>query len=170
MVFRKPIDWNELNQRVVACRRCTRLRAHCAAVAKEKRRAYLGWDYWGRPVKNFGDSQARLLLVGLAPGAHGANRTGRMFTGDCSGDWLYRALHRARFANQAKSTDIQDGMKLTNCAITAIGHCVPPQNKLSRDEIDNCYPFLEQTVALLPVRVFLVIGTDSVAIRRSAGV
>lgn len=158
--MRKPklTPWDALNSNLIACDRCPRLVEHCQAVAATKRRAYEEWDYWGQPVPNFGDPQAKLLLVGLAPGAHGANRTGRMFTGDRSGDWLYRALHKAGFATQAESVSRDDGLQLVGCAITAAGHCAPPDNKPTPDELATCADWLSQTVDVVPARVFVALG------------
>ena len=151
-------NWDSLNRRIVDCRNCPRLIDHCHRVASEKRRAFLDWDYWGRPVPNFGDSQARLLIVGLAPAAHGANRTGRMFTGDRSGDWLYRALYKAGFANLPTAESVDDGLALSDCAITAVCHCAPPGNRPTRDEIVNCSPFLIDVLDQLPVQVIVALG------------
>ena len=150
--------WNRLNRQIKDCDRCPRLRRHCQQVALEKRKAYLQWDYWGQPVPNLGDPAARLLLVGLAPGAHGANRTGRLFTGDRSGDWLFRALYRAGFANQPTATHHDDGLALSDCAVTVACHCAPPANKPTRQEILNCAEWFDQTVSLLPVKVFVALG------------
>lgn len=155
---RTPPRWNHLNRQIEACRLCPRLIEHCEDVARVKRRAYIQEDYWGGPVSNFGDPYAELLLVGLAPGAHGANRTGRMFTGDRSGDWLYKALFKAGFANQAESTSLKDGLVLSDCAITNICHCAPPQNKPTRQEVLTCQTWFEQLVKQLPIRVFLAFG------------
>ena len=149
----------QLNADVTACRACPRLVSWREEVAATKRRAWRDWDYWGKPVPGFGDPDARLLLVGMAPGAHGANRTGRVFTGDASGDFLYPALHRAGFANQPNSTDLADGLELIDCYITSVARCVPPQNKPVAAEIAACRPFLERELALLPqVQVVMPFG------------
>lgn len=150
--------WIELNRRIEACTACERLVTHCCRMATEKRAAYREWDYWGRPVPNMGDAAGRLLIVGLAPGAHGSNRTGRMFTGDASGDWLFRAMHRAGFATQPHATDRNDGLELVDCAITAVGHCAPPDNKPTTAELDNCRAFFEETVDVSAARVYLALG------------
>lgn len=155
---RQTTSWLDLNKRIIACQACPRLRSHCQDVATEKRRAYVEETYWGQPVPNFGGPGVSLLIVGLAPGAHGANRTGRMFTGDRSGMWLYRALHRAGFSNQPSFERRDDGLKLYDCAITAVCHCAPPDNKPKTDEIKNCQMFLDETVARCRPKVFLCLG------------
>lgn len=148
-----------LQKRIVACNRCPRLREHCREVARVKRRAYLDWDYWGKPVPSFGDPNARLLIIGLAPGAHGANRTGRMFTGDRSGDFLYRALYETGFASQPTSVSRGDGLTLRDAYISAAAHCAPPDNKPSREELLACRPYLERELPLLKnVRVVVALG------------
>lgn len=155
----RQTELDHLNGEIVACRACPRLVAWREEVARTKRRAYKNWEYWGKPVPGFGDPAARLLLVGLAPGAHGANRTGRAFTGDGSGVFLYAALHRAGFANQPDSTHRDDGLELTDCYITAVGRCVPPKNRPTAEELANCRPFLQRELALLAnVQVVLVLG------------
>ena len=158
----KRTAWKSLaaiDRAVVACTLCPRLRTHCEKVAREKRRMYRAETYWGKPVPAFGDTKARLLVVGLAPAAHGANRTGRIFTGDSSGDWLYEALHRHGFANQAESTGRDDGLVLDDCRITAAARCAPPGNKPTAEEFDNCRPYLETELRLMKhVEVVLVLG------------
>jgi uracil-DNA glycosylase family 4 len=156
---RWPKPLRVLNQEVIECRKCPRLVAWREEVAVTKRRAFLDWVYWGRPVPSFGDPNARLLIVGLAPAAHGANRTGRMFTGDRSGDFLYRALFETGFANQPESESANDGLVLNDAFLTAPVRCAPPDNKPNPEEILNCRPFLERELALLQrVRVVVALG------------
>jgi uracil-DNA glycosylase len=144
---------------IADCRACPRLVAWREAVAREKRASFRDEEYWGRPVPGFGDPQARLLVAGLAPAAHGANRTGRMFTGDRSGDWLFRAMHRAGFANQAASTSRDDGLRLSRAWITAAVRCAPPANKPTPEERDRCQPYLERELAVLAdVQVIVALG------------
>jgi uracil-DNA glycosylase family 4 len=147
------------NREVIECRRCPRLVTWREEVAVAKRAAFRDWDYWGRPVPGFGDPQARLVLVGLAPAAHGANRTGRMFTGDRSGDWLYRALYRAGFANQPDSISIDDGLALTGAWVTSPVKCAPPLNKPTAAEIATCRSYFERELAELRPRVIIALGS-----------
>ena len=148
-----------LNQQITECTRCPRLVAYRQQVAEVKRRAYLDWEYWGRPVPGFGDPKARLLIIGLAPAAHGGNRTGRVFTGDRSGDFLYRALYQAGFASQPESVSRMDGQTLNDAYISAAVRCAPPDNKPTPDEFRRCRPWLEQEIQLLRnLRVVVVLG------------
>ena len=151
---------DEIQRAVVRCTRCPELRAYAAAVAREKKRAHRDCDYWGKPVPAFGPANARLVLVGLAPGAHGSNRTGRPFTGDASGDFLYPALYRAGFASQPNATDRDDGLTLHECLITAAARCAPPGNKPTPGELRNCFPYLlEEFDALRKLRVAVGLGS-----------
>jgi len=148
-----------VNRAIVACERCPRLRAYCRRVARDKKTEFRDWTYWGKPVPGFGDPNARLLIVGLAPAAHGANRTGRMFTGDSSGSWLYQALYRHGFASRPESVSPEDGLRLTDCYVTAAARCAPPANKPSRAELERCRPYLAADVRLLRrVRVVVTLG------------
>ncbi len=148
-----------LQERIVRCRVCPRLVAWREYVATEKRAAFREQEYWGRPVPGFGDPNARVLVCGLAPAAHGGNRTGRVFTGDRSGDWLYGALYRAGFANQPSSTHRGDGLRLHDCYITACVRCAPPQNRPTTEERDNCSHFLDEELLLLRrARVIICLG------------
>ncbi|HKY31384.1 MAG TPA: uracil-DNA glycosylase [Candidatus Polarisedimenticolia bacterium] len=148
-----------LEETIVGCTRCPRLVAYRRRVAREKRRAYRDQTYWGRPVPGFGDSRARLLVIGLAPAAHGGNRTGRVFTGDSSGDWLYEALHRYGFADRPVSVARGDGLRLTDCWVSAAARCAPPDNKPTHAELSSCRPYLEAEIRLLPrVRIIVALG------------
>ena len=148
-----------LEAEIVACRACPRLVEWRERVAREKRAAFRDWDYWGRPVPGFGDPQARLVVVGLAPAAHGANRTGRVFTGDRSGDWLFRAMHRAGFANQPLAEHRDDGLELLDAYVAATVRCAPPDNRPTVEERDRCHPFFERELALLDrARVYVALG------------
>jgi uracil-DNA glycosylase family 4 len=154
-----------VQQAIVSCDRCARLRTYCAEIAREKRRAFRDEEYWGRPVPGFGDPRARLLLIGLAPAAHGANRTGRVFTGDGvggSGDFLMSALHRAGFSNLPTSRHPRDGLVLKDAFIAAAVRCAPPGNKPTPEEIANCRPHLDAEIAALP-RVRVVVGLGRIA-------
>jgi uracil-DNA glycosylase len=147
-----------LNTELLACRKCPRLAAWREKVAREKRRAYQKMDYWGKPVPGFGDPHARVFVVGLAPGAHGSNRTGRQFTGDASGNFFYPALFRAGFANQPDSEHRGDGLILTDLYTAPVCRCVPPQNKPSSEEMMNCQPYLVRELGLIKPKVIVVLG------------
>ena len=152
-------SFTSVNRAIVACTRCPRLRAYCERVARDKKREFSDWEYWGKPVPGLGDPQARLLVVGLAPAAHGANRTGRMFTGDSSGNWLYQALYRYGFASQPTAVARDDGLKLTDCYISAVARCAPPGNKPTLAELERCRPYLEAELRLLQrLRVVVTLG------------
>lgn len=163
--------WLEHEREVVACGRCPRLRAWCEEVARVKRRAFRDETYWGKPVPAWGDREARLLIVGLAPAAHGANRTGRMFTGDGSGDWLYAALHRAGFASQPSSRNRDDALSLRDAFVTASARCAPPDNRPTPEELAACSTYLDREFELL-TRVEVVLALGAIAwesvLRRAA--
>jgi uracil-DNA glycosylase family 4 len=160
-------ELGKLNQEIIRCRACPRLVRYREQVAQDKRRLFLAWDYWGKPVPGFGDPRAELLILGLAPAAHGANRTGRMFTGDRSGDFLYKALFRAGFASQPTSTNRDDGLTLRNAYMAATLRCAPPANKPLPAELANCRHFLERELEILQPRAVLVLG--SIAMRAYLG-
>ena len=151
--------WNRLSREVKQCAKCPRLIKHCQKIALEKRKAYRDEKYWGKPVPDLGSPNVGLLIVGLAPGAHGANRTGRMFTGDRSGEWLFHAMHESGFANQSESHSRSDGLELINAAITNICRCAPPDNKPNRNELNNCQPYFSRTLELCNPIVVLALGS-----------
>ena len=151
-----PARLTALEGEVTACRRCPRLVAWRERVAREKRASFAGWDYWGRPLPGFGDPDARILVFGLAPAAHGGNRTGRVFTGDRSGDWLFAAMHRTGLANQPTSVSRDDGLRLRDAWVTAAVRCAPPANRPTPQERDNCLPWSERELTLLP-RVCVIV-------------
>lgn len=154
-------DWiSRLSEDVAACKRCPRLIGHCREVARAKKREFREWQYWGKPVPGWGDPSARLWILGLAPAAHGANRTGRMFTGDSSGNWLYREMHRFGFASQAESTAADDGLVLRDAFVSSAARCAPPENKPTPQELTRCEPYLDREFASLKrVKVILTAGS-----------
>jgi uracil-DNA glycosylase family 4 len=156
MTNRSELD--KLNQEIIACRKCERLVAWREEVARVKRKAYIDQEYWGKPVPGFGDPRARVLIVGLAPGAHGSNRTGRSFTGDASGGFMYPALFRAGFANQPTATSRDDGLTLNDLYIVASARCAPPGNKPTPEELNNCRPYLERELEILKPKVIVCLG------------
>ena len=160
-----PEELSALAREIIHCSACARLRKHCLNVAQEKRRAYIEETYWGKPVPGFGDPEAKLVVVGLAPAAHGANRTGRIFTGDRSGEWLYRALHKVGFANQAESLSKDDGLRLHATWITCAVHCAPPENKPLPSEFKACAPFLKRELQILHPRTRVYIALGGVALK-----
>ena len=154
-----PLWLNQLNLEVIACRRCLRLVSYREQIAREKRRAYRDWEYWGKPVPGFGDANARVVILGLAPGAHGSNRTGRPFTGDASGNFMYPVLHETGFASQPSATDRHDGLELKDLYITAAVRCAPPDNKPLPEELANCAPLLERELqGLRKAKVIVALG------------
>jgi uracil-DNA glycosylase family 4 len=155
----KVYDWSELEKKIVTCNLCSRLVQYRETIARVKRRSYREWDYWGKPVPGFGDHDAHVLIIGLAPGAHGSNRTGRMFTGDSSGNFLYNALYVAGYANQPESIMVGDQLTLEDVYISAVCRCAPPDNKPEKSEIKACLPYLQNEIALLKdLRVIVALG------------
>jgi len=152
------VELEKVNEEIIHCRKCARLVEWREEIARVKRKAYRDQEYWGRGVPGFGDPNARILVVGLAPGAHGSNRTGRVFTGDASGGFLFPALYRAGFANQPLAVSRTDGLQLKDLYIAAVAHCVPPANKPALDELENCQPYLERTIDILKPRVIVCLG------------
>jgi uracil-DNA glycosylase family 4 len=167
MESRRMVSLEQLNAEIVECRKCPRLVEYREQVARERRRAFMRCHYWGKPVPGFGDPRAKLLILGLAPAAHGGNRTGRVFTGDRSGDFLYDALYRAGFANQPTSTSRDDGLELENAYIAAVVRCAPPANKPLPSELTNCRPYFERELEILRPRAILALG--SIAMRAYLG-
>jgi len=155
----KPANLETVNQKIIKCRKCPRLASYIRKVSKEKVKKFKSEDYWGRPLTGFGDTKARLLVIGLAPAAHGGNRTGRMFTGDSSGDWVAKVLFDFGFANKPTSQKIGDGLQLIDAYITASARCAPPDNKPTKEELDNCFPFLVEELKILQnVKVIVCLG------------
>ncbi|HAE60246.1 MAG TPA: uracil-DNA glycosylase [Anaerolineae bacterium] len=152
------MELTHLNEEIITCRKCARLVEWREQVAREKRKAYRDQEYWGRPVPGFGDPAARVFVVGLAPGAHGSNRTGRQFTGDASGSFLYPALHRAGFANQPEARSRDDGLMLTDLYMAAAARCAPPDNKPTLEELANCQPYIERELQLIQPKVIVALG------------
>ena len=154
------MDWHDkLNQRIIRCRLCRRLTVYRERIGREKKREFRDWDYWAKPLPSFGNPRARLLIIGLAPAAHGGNRTGRFFTGDSSGRWLFRALHKAGFANQPTWQRRDDGLKLLDCYVTAVLHCAPPDNKPLPQEIEQCSVYFDEELKRLKhLRVVIALG------------
>ena len=159
MKINKKVAFETLKKRVISCQKCPRLIEYISKISMNKVRRYKEWCYWGKPLPGFGDPEARLLIIGLAPAAHGGNRTGRMFTGDSSGDWLIKAIYETGFSNQPKSVERDDDLKLIDAYITAAARCAPPQNKLLVGEIRNCSEFLLEEVRILDkIEITLVLG------------
>lgn len=159
----KQSELEKVNEEIIHCRKCARLVEWREEVARVKRKAYRDQEYWGKGVPGFGDPDARVLVVGLAPGAHGSNRTGRVFTGDASGGFLFPALYRAGFANQPQAISRDDGLLLKNLYIAAVAHCVPPDNKPIPEELDNCQPYLERSLNILKPKVIVCLGSIAFA-------